>query len=377
MFNKQKNMNNRKNQRPIDKLANESYGWLNKSWTFIKKKELRWWQTAFILAFLVGVFVAIIMIVRVRVETSSVASGEQAVLSVSTVTVPVNVGDSFTSNIVLDTKGSNVVAVTAIVNYNTSDVQFESYDPSSSIFLANNTCVYNGLPCQIIDNMAGGKISFTFAKPRPGVNTASGNVIALNFKALKAVSSSPISISFTTVGDYADSNVVLDDGKGTDILASVANASVAIAAPVTTCTSFTYSNWGTCSSSGTQIRSVATSTPSGCTGGSPVLSQTCTPPPTTCTLFTYSAWGDCQSDSTQTRTVTASSPSGCTGGTPTLKQSCTYTPPVTQTTCTSFSYSAWSKCTSGAKMRTVKSSIPSGCTGGSPSLSSSCSTGKK
>ena len=40
------------------------------------------------------------------------------------------------------------------------------------------------------------------------------------------------------------------------------------------CTSFTYSDWGTCGS-GTQIRTVLSSSPSGCTGGNPVTSQTC------------------------------------------------------------------------------------------------------
>ncbi|HSO33057.1 MAG TPA: cytochrome c [Labilithrix sp.] len=52
------------------------------------------------------------------------------------------------------------------------------------------------------------------------------------------------------------------------------------------------------------------------------------PPPTTCTSFTYSAWGACQPNSTQTRTVATSSPAGCTGGAPVLSQACTYTPPV-------------------------------------------------
>jgi hypothetical protein len=75
---------------------------------------------------------------------------------------------------------------------------------------------------------------------------------------------------------------------------------------------------------------VASSSPTGCTGGSPVLTQSCTyvPPVQTCSSFTYSAWGACQSNNTQTRTVTASSPAGCTGGTPVLTQSCTYVPPV-------------------------------------------------
>jgi hypothetical protein len=48
------------------------------------------------------------------------------------------------------------------------------------------------------------------------------------------------------------------------------------------------------------------------------------PAPTTCTSFTYSAFGACQTNNTQTRTVTSSSPAGCTGGTPVLSQACTY-----------------------------------------------------
>jgi len=44
--------------------------------------------------------------------------------------------------------------------------------------------------------------------------------------------------------------------------------------------------------------------------------------PPTCTFFTYSAWSVCQPDNTQTRTVISSSPAGCTGGNPILSQSC-------------------------------------------------------
>jgi hypothetical protein len=99
--------------------------------------------------------------------------------------------------------------------------------------------------------------------------------------------------------------------------------------PVTTCSSFTYSAWGACQPDNTQTRTVTASSPSGCTGGSPVTTQSCTyvPPVTTCSSFTYSAWGACQSNNTQTRTVTASSPSGCTGGSPVTTQACTYTAP--------------------------------------------------
>jgi mono/diheme cytochrome c family protein len=139
--------------------------------------------------------------------------------------------------------------------------------------------------------------------------------------------------------------------------------------PVVTCTAFNYSAWGTCSASGTQTRTVTSSVPAGCTGGTQVLSQTCTPPPVACT-YTSGAWGTCSAAGTQTRTVTAS-PSGCTGTPPASSQSCT--PPVV--TCTSFTYSAVTPAVcpaSGQQTRTVVSSAPAGCTGGTPIVTVAC-----
>jgi len=51
------------------------------------------------------------------------------------------------------------------------------------------------------------------------------------------------------------------------------------------CTSFTYSDWGICTVD-TQTRTVLTSEPLNCTGGSPVVSQSCTPIPTTINEYT-------------------------------------------------------------------------------------------
>lgn len=95
-------------------------------------------------------------------------------------------------------------------------------------------------------------------------------------------------------------------------------------APVT-CTSFTYSDFGACQPDGTQTRTVLTSSPAGCTGGSPVLTQPCTYVPPACT-YTYSAWSACSMSGTQTRTVLSATPAGC-SGTPVLSQSCTPPPP--------------------------------------------------
>ena len=81
------------------------------------------------------------------------------------------------------------------------------------------------------------------------------------------------------------------------------------------CTGFTYNPWGACQSSNTQTRTVATSSPAGCTGGTPVVSQSCVymPPPPAACQYTYTSWGACQSNGTQTRTVVTSGPTGCTG----------------------------------------------------------------
>jgi len=144
--------------------------------------------------------------------------------------------------------------------------------------------------------------------------------------------------------------------------------------PILTCTGFTYNTWtpAVCPTSGQQTRTVAISTPAGCTGGAPVLSQSCTPS-VTCNAFTYNAWAPatCPANGQQSRTVATSSPAGCTGGAPVLSQACTYVPPVV--TCTSFNYSTWGTCSaSGQQTRTVTSSAPAGCTGGTPVLSQAC-----
>ncbi|MFH1890490.1 MAG: hypothetical protein ABIJ91_02925 [Candidatus Kuenenbacteria bacterium] len=136
------------------------------------------------------------------------------------------------------------------------------------------------------------------------------------------------------------------------------------------CTSWTYSGWSLCSNDNQQTRSIISSSPSGCAGGNPVLTQGCTYVLPVCTSWTYSGWSICQSNGVQNRTVVSSSPSGCSGGNPALTQSCTYTPPI----CTSWTYSNWSTCVNGQQTRTITSLQPANCTGGSPILNQSCNS---
>ncbi len=119
--------------------------------------------------------------------------------------------------------------------------------------------------------------------------------------------------------------------------------------PPATCTGFTYSDWtpATCPASGQQTRTVVSSTPAGCTGGNPVLTQTCTPPPpppVTCTGCPYCAWtpATCPASGQQTRTVVTASPAGCTGGNPVLTQTCT--PPATNPVTTANIVSSCTSC---------------------------------
>lgn len=101
-----------------------------------------------------------------------------------------------------------------------------------------------------------------------------------------------------------------------------------------TCTGYTYSDWSACGTNNQKTRVVTGNSPAGCTGTpstQPDLTDVCPIP--TCN-FTYTEWEQCQPPpglseiSTQIRTVLTSSPAGCTGGTPETTKSCTYVPPL-------------------------------------------------
>jgi len=113
------------------------------------------------------------------------------------------------------------------------------------------------------------------------------------------------------------------------------------------CTSWTYSAWNTCSTNGQQTRSTSSASPNGCTGGSPVLSQSCTyvAPVPSCTSFNYSSWSSCSSGGSQTRNVISKYPYNCEGGeSPKTTQSCTYAPPVPSCTADTWTCGDWNSC---------------------------------
>ncbi len=366
--------------RQIDKLASESLPFLGKSWTFVARTRVKTWQGLFMLAFVSGAFVSFVWSVSLEIESLSKASG-QATLSMTSPQgtsyypsiVNINQDETFEVDLVLDTGGVDAVATRAIVSYIPTNFQLTNWDVSESIFGVENTCVYQGNPCQIVDNdTANGRFSITLAKPAPGVNTHSGLLATLTFRALQQSPSPVENILYTFEGsdDATDSDVIEAGGTGNDLLNSATGLRAVVGAPL--CTSYTYSDWETCQSNGTQTRT-ATGVPAGCSGGvdPEETTRTCTYVPPTCTSFTESGFGACQPNGTQTQTVTGV-PAGCTGGNPPASsQSCTYIPPA-DNTCTSFTYSDWGKCTKGKQTRSILTSSPSGCTGGSPVVEQSC-----
>lgn len=93
-----------------------------------------------------------------------------------------------------------------------------------------------------------------------------------------------------------------------------------------------YGPWSTCSSGGTQTRTVTYGN-----GRTATQTQNCTPP---VVVVGVSPWSACSSGGTQTRTVTYSN-----GTTQTQTRSCS--PP------TITSYGAWGTCTNGTQLRFV------------------------
>lgn len=186
--------------------------------------------------------------------------------------------------------------------------------------------------------------NYIFDSTEAGTITYAGDCSAAVTNAV--LGSNSIVFNALAVGTHSNCTIrVVDTAGNTSNILSV--PSFTITSSTVTCTSFAYSDWSACQSNNTRTRTIAASLPSGCTGGSPeAITETCTYTSggntgggggggsATCTGFTYSGWGACQSSGTQTRIVASQTPSGCTGGSPILTQNCTYTSTATTTTTT-------------------------------------------
>lgn len=126
------------------------------------------------------------------------------------------VGDTFGVDILVNTHGQNVVVVAAYLNYNPNIFKVVSVDISGSVFTMEAE--------KVIDSV-NGKVKISRGSPSPGVNTTNGNVATINLRGLTNSLPSSDNITFDfAAGATNESNVILDDGLGTDILSGVYNA---------------------------------------------------------------------------------------------------------------------------------------------------------
>ncbi len=163
-----------------------------------------------------------------RVISGFIGSNNGAVLSLSPSSKNVRVGDEFDANLYLDTAGNNVVALSANLRYDKNSFDVVSIDTVESDFAKNNQCVYQGKFCQVVKNdRQKGIVKIVEGKPTPGVNKNNILIASLKIKAKKETNPSSDNFSFITSGNDK-SMVILDDGKGTDILTGVNNAKFSV-----------------------------------------------------------------------------------------------------------------------------------------------------
>ncbi len=151
------------------------------------------------------------------------ASASAATLSLSPSSQSVNVGDTFTVNVMLDTQGQPVDGVDLqAINYNPYNLQLQDADSATS-----GTQIQAGslMPSTLANSVdtTNGKIVFSQITNAGSTYTGSGVLATLTFKALVA-GSVPVTINFTS-GATTDSNVA---SKGADILTSVTNGQYTI-----------------------------------------------------------------------------------------------------------------------------------------------------
>ena len=146
-------------------------------------------------------------------------AGASAELSLSPATKTVGIGETFSVDVLVNTNNQNVNTVAAYLTYDATKLQVISIDTAKSIFTIEAEKTFDSNT---------GKIKITRGKPTPGVNTTNGNVATINFRTLSAASLTKVDFIMTAKGVHGDSDINLDDGKGTDILGSVKNGSYII-----------------------------------------------------------------------------------------------------------------------------------------------------
>lgn len=145
----------------------------------------------------------------------SIAEGARASLYLSPQTGTFFVGSTFDVSIIVNTGENNVNAVKVDLKFDQRKLQIASPTAGKS-FIA----VWISQPTF---SNTGGTATFQGGVPSPGINTSSGLVSTITFRAINP--------GEAVVSILDSSQVLLDDGKGTDILSSIGRGIYTIAIP--------------------------------------------------------------------------------------------------------------------------------------------------
>ncbi|HPN96870.1 MAG TPA: cohesin domain-containing protein [Candidatus Moranbacteria bacterium] len=224
-----KNKNHKRiSSRKVDILTEDVNSWWGQTFVFVKKTRVTAWKGFMILAFTVGGVSTLLWMYWFNVQSGSeAASGVQ--LTVKSPKDSVEKDKNVAINLVLNTSGKNVVAVNAILEYDADSFELKNLVTDNSPFEKNNKCQIDGKSCQIVKKEKG-KISMTFAKPSPGVKGSELFIANIVFKAIKetAPKGNNFKLFFEGSGKYGDSDVIVDDEKGTDILEQVVGKKITV-----------------------------------------------------------------------------------------------------------------------------------------------------
>ena len=164
--------------------------------------------------------------------SNKASANSGAVLKVDPPTASVKAGEVFQVNIVLDTGGKSIVAAAAYIYYNPSIFRVVGASIENSCFSsfseARTPCSYWGGPCVVVKgNNHSGFVKIIGGAPLPGARPRQCILAQLEVVALRGVEPTTDNFVFgfkEKKPGRQSSIVVLGDGLGTNVLASVQNA---------------------------------------------------------------------------------------------------------------------------------------------------------
>ena len=121
-------------------------------------------------------------------------------------------GTVYTAHVYLNTAGNNVVAAYVVATYDKTIFQIISATSSGSNF---GYTAYSNVDASL------GKIKIAVSQPTPGINLSKALLATISVKALSNFTGFPLALKFSSMNAIDDCAVIADDGKGTNILATV------------------------------------------------------------------------------------------------------------------------------------------------------------